>query len=68
MIECMRRKASMLKIGDRVVMNNKYYVSDTNKGKVFIVKTDPQEVCGTLSVWLEDFRGCYAVEGLTRVS
>ena len=57
----------MLKIGDKVKMNNKYYVSEQNKEKVFTVKTEPQEVCGTLSVWLEGFRGCYAVDGLTKV-
>lgn len=57
----------MLKKGDKVKMNDKYHVSDTNKEKVFTVKTDPQEVCGTLCVWLEDYRGCYAVDGLTKV-
>ena len=60
---------SMTKIanGDYVVMNNKYYVSEQNKGKVFKVTTEPQEVCGTLSVWLEGYRGCYAVDGLDLV-
>lgn len=53
--------------GDRVVMNDKYYVSESNRGKVFIVTTDPQEVSGTMCVWLEGFRGCYAVDGLTEV-
>ena len=57
----------MLKIGDKVVMNGKYYVPDKNKGKVFVVKSEPQEVCGTQSVWLEGYRGCYAVDGLTKV-
>ena len=58
----------MLKKGDKVKMNDKYHVSDTNKEKVFTVKTEPQEVCGTLCVWLEDYRGCYAVDGLTKFS
>ena len=49
-------------------MNDKYYVSDANKGKVYTVKTEPQEVCGTMSVWLEGWRGCYAVDGLTKVN
>lgn len=57
----------MLKIGDKVKMNNKYYVSEQNKDKIFTVKTEPQEVCGTLSVWLDGFRGCYAVDGLSKV-
>ncbi len=58
----------MLKIGDKVVMNDKYYVSDKNKNKKFVVKSDPQNVCGTLSVWLEGYKGCYAVDGLTKVT
>ena len=58
----------MIKKGDRVIMNDKYYVSEKNKGKEFIVTTEPTEVCGTLSVWLDGFRGCYAVDGLTKVS
>lgn len=56
----------MLNVGDRVIMNDKYCVSEKNKGKVFTVKTEPQEVCGVMSVWLEGFRGCYAVDGLTK--
>ena len=46
----------MLKIGDKVKMNNKYHVSDVNKDKIFIIRTEPQEVCGTLCVWLEGYR------------
>lgn len=61
----------MLKIGDKVKMNEKYHVSEQNKGRVFTVKTEPREVCGTLSVWLDGFpayKGCYAVDGLDKVS
>lgn len=43
----------MIQKGDRVIMNDKYCVSERNKGKEFIVKTEPTEVCGTLSVWLD---------------
>lgn len=57
----------MLTKGDRVRMNNKYYVSEKNKGKVFTVTAEPQEVCGTVCVWLEGFRGAYAADGLTKV-
>ena len=53
--------------GNKVVMNDKYYVSEENKKKVFVIKTDPQEVCGTLCVWLEGYKGCYAADGLTVV-
>lgn len=56
-----------MKIGDKVVMNDKYHVSEKNKGKVFTVTAGPQEVCGTMSVWLEGYRGCYAMDGLTVV-
>lgn len=58
----------MIRKGDKVIMNGKYYVSEKNKDKEFIVTTEPTEVCGTLSVWLEGFRGCYAVDGLTKKS
>ncbi len=58
----------MLKIGDKVVMNDKYYASDKNKNTKFVVRSEPQNVCGTLSVWLEGYRGCYAVDGLTKVT
>lgn len=57
----------MLKAGDKVKMNGKYYVSAQNEERVFTVKAGPQEICGTLSVWLEGFRGCYAVDGLDKV-
>lgn len=53
-----------MKTGDRVVMNGKYYVADKNMGKVFNVVAGPQEVCGTPCVWLEDYHGCYAADGL----
>lgn len=38
----------MLKPGDKVMMNNRYYVSNKNINKIFIVKTEPQEISGTL--------------------
>ena len=56
-----------MKVGDKVVMNSKYRVSESNKRKIFTVRTEPQEVCGTMSVWLEGFKGCYAVDGLDLV-
>lgn len=57
----------MLQIGDKVIMNGKYHVPEQNKGKVFVVRTKPQEVCGSMCVWLEGFGGCYAADGLTKV-
>jgi len=55
----------MLKSGDKVVMNGKYYVSEENKGREFVVKAGPQEICGTACVWLDGYSGCYAADGLT---
>jgi len=56
----------MLKKGDKVIMNDKYIITDKNKGKVFTVLAGPQEVCGTTYVWLEGYRGCYAADGLDK--
>ena len=58
----------MLKIGDVVIMNDKYYVSKKNRDKKFRVISKPREVCGTVCVWFDGFSGCYAVDGLTKVS
>ncbi len=57
----------MLKIGDKVTMNNNYYVADKNKGVVFIVRSEPFDLCGTECVMLENYRGGYASNGLTKV-
>ena len=38
----------MVRKGDKVIMNGKYYVSEKNKDKEFIVTTEPAEVCGCL--------------------
>ncbi len=53
-----------MKIGDKVVMNNKYYVNEKNKGKVWTVRSEPWECCGTLVVLLEGKSSGYAVDGL----
>ena len=53
-----------LKIGDKVVMNDKYHVSAENKGKVWMVDSEPWECCGTTVVRLEGKAGGYAVNGL----
>lgn len=58
---------SDLKIGDKVAMNNKYYVSDKNRGAIFTVRSEPFDLCGTECVMLENYRGGYAADGLTRV-
>lgn len=56
-----------MKNGDRVIMNNKYRVSERNKEKVFVVRSEPWDLCGTECVLLEGYRGGYAVDGLTLV-
>ena len=57
-----------MKVGDKVVMNDKYYVQPANRGKVFTVRTEPHEICGTMSVFLKEKTGCYAVDGLVVVN
>ena len=56
-----------MKIGDRVVMNDKYRVAEGNNGKIFEVRSEPWDLCGTECVLLEGYRGGYAVDGLTVV-
>ena len=56
-----------MKIGDKVIMNNKYHVSEQNAGKVWIVRSNPFEVCGTMCVLLEGKSGGYAIDGLDLV-
>ena len=57
----------MIKTGDKVKMNDKYYVSEKNKEKVFTVKAGPQNIGGQQCVWLDGGKGCYAADGLTKV-
>lgn len=57
----------MLKVGDKVVMNDKYSVSEENKGKVWEVRSEPWDCCGTMVVLLKGKSGGYAVDGLTKV-
>lgn len=54
----------MLKPGDKVVMNDRYHVSEENKAKVWTVKSEPWNCCGTMVVKLEGKAGGYAVDGL----
>lgn len=53
-----------MKIGDKVMMNNKYHVSNKNKGVIFTVRSKPFYICGTKCVLLNNFSGGYAVDGL----
>ncbi len=56
-----------LKIGDNVIMNNKYYVSDENKGKIFTVISEPEELAFIVAVYLDDCKRLYPVDGLSKV-
>lgn len=51
-----------LKIGDKVVMNDKYY--DKYKGKVFTIKAGPEIIGQTECFWLEGYSGAYCADGL----
>lgn len=57
----------MLKPGDKVVMNDRYYVCEENRRKVWTVRSEPWDCCGTLVVKLEGKAGGYAVDGLDKV-
>lgn len=57
----------MFKPGDRVVMSDNYRVSDANKGRVWVVRSDPWMCCGTVVVALQGKAGGYAVDGLDLV-
>lgn len=54
----------MIKLGSKVKMNDKYYVSQKNKEKVFEVISEPWNLCGTMVVKLKGYSGGYAVDGL----
>lgn len=56
-----------MRIGDKVIMNDKYHVVERNKGKVWTVRSEPWNCCGITVVLLEGYRGCYAVDGLEKV-
>lgn len=53
--------------GKKVIMNNKYHVSEKNKGKIFEIASEPYDMCGTVVVKLKDYAGCYALDGLDEV-
>lgn len=57
----------MFKPGDKVRMNDKYFVTQANKKKIWTVRTGPWMCCGTLVVALEGKSGGYAVDGLDLV-
>ena len=48
-------------------MNDNYHVSESDKGKVWTVKSEPWNCCGTMVVKLEGKHGGYAVDGLSLI-
>lgn len=56
-----------IQYGDKVMLNDKYYVKQSDKDKVFTVTSDPYECHGATVVTLEGLNGCYAVDGLSLV-
>ena len=60
----MKKRNNLIEKGDFVMMNGKYRVPIQHQGKLFKVSSDVQEVCGTESVWLDGYTGCYAADGL----
>jgi len=57
----------MLKPGDKVIMNDKYYVREADKGRVWTVRSKSWKVGGADVVQLDGMSGAYAVDGLTLV-
>ena len=60
----------MLKPGDKVVKNNRYYVPEADKGREWVVVSEPRMLCGTLVVGIssETRRDpAYSVDGLDLV-
>ena len=58
--------------GDKVKMNDRYYVSSQNRDEIFKVTSNPFMLCGTLVVGIErcwdgEPYGTYAADGLTKV-
>ena len=53
-----------LKPGMKVKMNSKYHVPAESKDKIWVVRSEPWNLCGTEVVLLEGKVGGYAVDGL----
>lgn len=59
----------MIGMGSKVKLNDKgrHKVSKEDEGKVFEVRSEPFEICGTMCVLLKGKRGGYAIDALTEV-
>lgn len=56
------------KTGQKVVMNDKYYVSEENQGRVWTTRSEPWDCCSQEIILLEGMAGGYATDGLTLVN
>lgn len=59
----------MIGMGSKVMLNDKgrHKVSKEDEGKVFEVRSNPFEICGTKCVLLKGKRGDYAIDALIEV-
>ena len=55
----------VFQVGDKVIMNGKYYVAEHNKSRIFTIKEEPQPATGLDGVWLDGYPFCYSADGLT---
>jgi len=63
-----KSKSSGFKTGDRVMIINCYEASmEENKNKIWLVTTEPWDVCGSEVVKLEGKRGGFATKCLRKV-
>lgn len=63
-----KSKSSGLKIGDRVVMVNCFEAkAEKNKDKIWVITSEPWDVCGSEIVKLDGKRGGFATKFLRKV-
>ena len=55
-------RMTKLKIGDNVVMNDRYY--DKHQGEVFTIKAGPEMIGRKECFWLDGYDGAYCADGL----
>lgn len=53
-------------IGDRVILNDRYYVFESSRNQIFTVLSEPYTICGTKCVTISG-KGAYAYDGITAV-
>lgn len=59
-------KSYQPEIGDRVRLDDRYYVSRNDTKRIFTVLSEPYMLCGTKVVWLSE-KGAYAYNGITAI-